>query len=243
MPAILHTKATLNASGLALVSQSATEQKNGLMNVGLEFVCKTSNSPRLDALFQTDSPPPLWPEGVSRDALIKRQLFMESRSLRHEYGLTYITANYVGGIVRRGGYYLQSSALESPQGFTSQFSQTTITQQDPANPTSFSSFTYTPFLSYKYRPISSTFEFIQVLDEASFTPSQPPVRELYVLVSFSSIFYRRAPQQGWSALESYEWNEDQFRNIIERLPLASDRKENQVTPSVRAVTLRYYLDV
>jgi hypothetical protein len=116
MPSVIHQSPKMSARGLSLVAQNVSEQINGLVEVGLQFVTTASARDRVAREFVVDSPPPIWPSSVNREELQGRQLFMAERSITQEAGLVYISAKYVGGLLRAGapGYFL-STTRESKQ--------------------------------------------------------------------------------------------------------------------------------
>jgi len=169
MPSVIHQSPKMSARGLSLVAQNVSEQINGLVEVGLQFVTTASARDRVAREFVVDSPPPIWPSSVNREELQGRQLFMAKRSITQEAGLVYINAKYVGGLLRAGapGYFL-STARESKQSaytFTEWTYFINITVSPPPTSISTTSADFIPRLAscfYRWINIIHTFEFVVV---------------------------------------------------------------------------------
>lgn len=244
MPSLVHASSHLTGSpGVALLKQSVSEQVNGLVTVSCDFVCTKARSLQIDKLFYPDAPPPVWPSSVNRDYLLARQLFMVDRSLSQENGLTYVSATYAGGLVRGGSYIFKTQERESPVESSFVSEPFSLSFQNPDNPSSTSTASnLTSFWVYSFMPIVHIYEYVQVGAETTGTPTPPPTQELYVLLSFSSEIPTRAPELGWSGLKYISYPREWFINQINARVMLEDIKMNDLTPSVKEVTRRYYIE-
>jgi len=244
MSSLIHASSRLTGSpGVALVSHSVAEQANGLYSVSCEFVCTAAQSLQIDRLFYPDAPPPIYPSSVNRDHLLARQLFMVDRSLSQENGLTYVSANYVGGLVRGGSYIFKTQERESPVAFSFVSEPFSLSRQNPDDPTSIiTAANLVSYYAYSFMPIVHVYEYVQVGEETTGTPTPPESQELYVLLSFSSSIPTRAPEFGWSGLKYISYPREWFINQIEGRVMLEDIKMNDLTPSVKEVTRRYYIE-
>lgn len=114
MPSIVYTSPSLAANRLAIVSEDASEQANGLVNVAVQYVTTVANRDRAARAFYSDAPPPVFPASVNRDDLQTRNLYMISRSIEQSAGLVYIKADYAGAL-QRGNSYLVNVGKETKQ--------------------------------------------------------------------------------------------------------------------------------
>ena len=244
MPSLVHASSRLTGSpGVALVSHSIAEQVNGLYSVECEFVCASSRSSQIDALFYPDASPPIYPSSVNRDHLLSRQLFMVERSLSQANGLTYVSATYAGGLVRGGSYIFKTQERESPVGFNFVSDPFSIQRQNPDNPNStVTSENLTSEISYTYMPIVHIYEFVQIGNQTTGAPIPPSPEALYVLINFYSSIPRAAPELGWSGLVYDSYPREYFINQLNGRPMLEDIKSNNLTPSVQEITLRYYIE-
>lgn len=243
MPSLVHASSRLTVSpGVALVSQSASEQVNGLVTVSCDFVCTAAQSSQIDKLFYPDAPPPIWPSSVNREYLLARQLFMVERSLSQENGLTYISATYAGGLIRGGSYIFATQERESPVNFSYVSPPFEIVRQDPENPNnSVTAGNLVSVIAYSYMPIVHIYEYVQVGSETTGTPPPPASQELYVLLSFFSSIPVQAPELGWSGIKNISYPREYFTNRIEAAVMLEDIKMNNLTATVKEVTRRYYI--
>jgi hypothetical protein len=244
MPSLIHASSRLTGSpGVALISQSVSEQVNGLVTVSCDFVCTAAQSLQIDKLFYPDAPPPIFPSSVNRDYLLARQLFMVERSLSQENGLTYVSATYAGGLVRGGSYIFKTQERESPVSFSFVSEPFSIQFQNPDNPDNTSTAgNLTSSFAYSFMPIVHIYEYVQVGAETTGIPTPPAPQALYILLSFSSSIPVRAPELGWSGLKYISYPREWFTNQIEGRVMLEDIKTNDLTPSVKEVTRRYYIE-
>jgi len=108
MPATIIGNSEWTSRGLVLTAQDAQEQVNGLVNVQVTYVGPASRHDQISRSFYLDAPPPIFPSVVSPSELVTGRLYMVSRSVSRENGLTTVQATYVGGLQRAGfkGYFL-----------------------------------------------------------------------------------------------------------------------------------------
>jgi hypothetical protein len=108
MPATIIGNSEWTSRGLVLTAQNAQEQVNGLVNVQVTYVGPASRHDQISRSFYLDAPPPIFPSVVSASELVTGRLYMVSRSVSRENGLTTVQAEYVGGLQRAGfkGYFL-----------------------------------------------------------------------------------------------------------------------------------------
>jgi hypothetical protein len=108
MPATIIGNSEWTSRGLVLTAQNAQEQVNGLVNVQVTYVGPASRHDQISRNFYLDAQPPIFPTVVSPSELVTNRLYMVSRSVSRENGLTTVQAEYVGGLQRTGfkGYFL-----------------------------------------------------------------------------------------------------------------------------------------
>jgi hypothetical protein len=109
MPSIVHSAASFASRKIAIVSESATEQPTGLVNVQIEYVATVANRDRVARDFYVDAPPPIFPSCIEKNDLQSRRLYMVSRSIAQSTGLLRISANYAGALWRNSNYLLTTS--------------------------------------------------------------------------------------------------------------------------------------
>jgi hypothetical protein len=248
MPSIIHQSAAMDLRGLALVSQSVQEQVTGLVNVSVEYV--TATPERVSDLFYTDAPPPIWPTSVDEWALQNRSLYMVSRNMTKANGLTTISAEYAGGLLARNGSptMLISTEREGPFGYSnSSAAQTIYVSNYPNAPTSWedvtTSLTYTPAERLSYYAIAHEYIFVSI---DGYRPELPLLgdRDLFSIISFFKNGY--AEKWNWfssprKTIVAIDYNEDYFANILRAKEVITDEKPSFVTPTVKLVTLRKYI--
>ena len=241
MPSIVHTNSALQArAGVALVSQSLSEEVTGLVSVSLEYVCAAAKSSAVDRLFYPDAPPPVWPSSIPRETLLARNLFLSARQVETSNGLARIRATYAGGILRGGNYVYETAERESPRA-TSWVSDTfSITRFDPFNPSNqVVSSELQDWYSYTIVPIVRSFRFIRIGGKTTGTFDAPPASTLYSLASYSSAYWQN---NGWPiGLTTAKKPESFFHELILASAVQRDEKTEYAAPSVEVVTVRYYI--
>lgn len=217
MPSLVHASPRLTGSpGVALLSHSVAEQVNGLYSVSCEFVCRASNSVAVDNLFYPDAEPPIYPASINRQYLLAGRLFMSSREVKTENGLSYIAASYASGITRGGSFGYVTTERES---------LLTKTYVIAAN----SDGSTLALISFSYVPIVITHEYVQVGSEKSSSFASPAPEQLYVLLSYSGAGVGVNPR------------EDAIR-ILNGQAREEDTSRTNVTPSVIVKQTRYYIE-
>lgn len=244
MPSLVHASSRLTGfPGVALLKQSVSEQVNGLVTVSCDFVCKASNATSVDRLFYPDAPPPVWPSAVNKSYLLSQKLFMVDRSLSQENGLTYVSATYAGGLIRGQEYIFKTQEREGPVTFNFTSEPFSITRQNPENPDNINTASnLTSIITYTYMPIVHIYEYVQVGAQTTGTPFPPPAEELYILLSYYSSIPRAAPELGWSGIAFDYYPREYFINQLNGRIMLEDIKFNNLTPSVKEVTRRYYIN-
>lgn len=109
MPAFIYRSALMQSRKVALVSQNATEQSNGLVEVSVEYSAVASDRDDVLALFKTDMPPPIVPSIVDHYTLQTERLYLRNYSYAQANGMLTISASYVGA---------NFAALQSPAIFS-----------------------------------------------------------------------------------------------------------------------------
>jgi hypothetical protein len=91
-------KSAFASSGIALNSQSFTEDISGLVRASLTFTTTASRADEMSQLFYVDAPPPVWPDSIDRFVLQSQQLYMVNRTVDKFAGLVTIKAQYAGAL-------------------------------------------------------------------------------------------------------------------------------------------------
>jgi len=169
MPFVVHTSSRLDsATGVALRSHSIAEQGNGLYSVQCEFVCRASNSAKVDALFFPDAEPPIYPATVNKQYLLANRLFMSARDIKTENGLSFISASYVSGVTRQGRF-----------GYVFTERESLVTAFVPIAYTTDGNLV--AWVEFAYTPMVVTHEFVQVGNETTANLPPPETKQLYSL--------------------------------------------------------------
>lgn len=242
---------------LSLVSQSVTEQINGLVNVSVQFITTAANRDKVAELFFLDAPPPIWPHIVNQFELQSRALFMVTRSINQANGLVTIDAEYAGGL-RRGGSQpvLITTERDGPNSYNLESDPETLTiinRSDPTNPLNVnsSSLTYTPNEFVSWISIIYEFEFVEI---DGIRPELPPVGKLFNILFFSKSavvkrfvdgrqeFFNQsitsdAPERNPTSPFQLEYFEAQ----LTRRALITEEKPSFITPKVKLLTLRKFI--
>jgi hypothetical protein len=217
MPSIIYTASRLNNSyGLALLSHSITEQTNGLYLVSCEYATRSSNVATSDALFSLDLQPPIYPAGINVQQLLGGGLFMISREVTTEMGISYIKASYASGITRGNRSAYVTTERESP------ITKTIVLALDKDGRT-------TAFVSFSYSAIVMTHEYVAVGNDTSSTFLAPNATDLYTLLNAVG---------GGQGVRPYNYA-IQFLNTARREETAT---VEQVTPSVAVKQTRFFIE-
>jgi hypothetical protein len=106
MPSIVIKSTAFSTTGLALNSQTFTEDISGLVRVAMTFTTTTAKRDAVSQLFYVDAPPPIFPTSIDRYLLQTEQLYMVDRTVTQSNGLVEISAQYAGAL---------SNALSNPR--------------------------------------------------------------------------------------------------------------------------------
>jgi hypothetical protein len=98
MPSIVIKSTAFASSGLALNSQTFTEDISGLVRVAMTFTTTTAKRDAVSQLFYVDAPPPIFPTSIDRYLLQTEQLYMVDRTVTQSNGLVEISAQYAGAL-------------------------------------------------------------------------------------------------------------------------------------------------
>jgi hypothetical protein len=98
MPSIVIKSTAFSTTGLALNSQTFTEDISGLVRVAMTFTTTTAKRDAVSQLFYVDAPPPIFPTSIDRYLLQTEQLYMVDRSVTQMNGLVEISAQYAGAL-------------------------------------------------------------------------------------------------------------------------------------------------
>jgi hypothetical protein len=214
-----------------------------LILVRLSFVHRNENTGRLNKLFYIDAPPPVFPKSLRPTDLISGRLYMTTRNLSCSNGLTYVTAEYAGGVYSRRNNVVRSVVRESEQTFSFTSQPRTVTLQNPNEPfNTVISSNLTDFFSYSWVPLVHSYEYVEIGSMPSYEPTAPPASELYSLTAFSSSIWRNAPELGWGQLKTISYERGWFEDKLSSSAVKEDRKPNFVTPTVKTIQHRFYLD-
>jgi hypothetical protein len=97
MPATIHFSPSLVSGGLLLGKTNVNTQVSGLVDVSIDYICRTADLDiHLDKFF-LDAPPPTFPSRtISPGALAESKLFMVNYGVDDQYGVATISARYAG---------------------------------------------------------------------------------------------------------------------------------------------------
>jgi hypothetical protein len=98
MSSIVIKSSAFASSGLALNSQTFTEDISGLVRVSMRFTTTTAKRDSVSQLFYVDAPPPIWPSSIDSYLLQTEQLYMVDRNVTQSNGLVEISAQYAGAL-------------------------------------------------------------------------------------------------------------------------------------------------
>ena len=244
---------------LSLVSQSVSEAINGLVTVAVQYVTTAANRDRVAEMFYVDAPPPIFPDCVNRFELQNRALYMVSRSITQSNGLVTINAEYAGGL-RRGGNapLLITTERDGPKGYSFVVEQTTLTITSyPNAPLDYEVFNtriaYSPMEALSYYATVYEYTFVDI---DGLRPELPPVGSLYSIISYARTLFTTKYTNGVGEFinqssssihpelpgNSGPFGLSYFTDILNRRPLLTDEKPSFVTPTVKLVTVRKYIE-
>mgnify|MGYP003649607768 CR=1 FL=1 len=98
MSSIVIKSSAFASSGLALNSQTFTEDISGLVRVSMRFTTTKAKRDSVSQLFYVDAPPPIWPSSIDSYLLQTEQLYMVDRNVTQSNGLVEISAQYAGAL-------------------------------------------------------------------------------------------------------------------------------------------------
>lgn len=97
MPAIVHFSPALSSGSLVVGKTTVNTQSTGLVDVSVDYLCRSTDLPNLVAKFYIDAPPPVFPsKTIARSALAQGRLHMVNYGVSDEYGIATINARYAG---------------------------------------------------------------------------------------------------------------------------------------------------
>jgi hypothetical protein len=101
MPALTHFAPALSAGGLLIGNSSVNNQLNGLIEVSVDYLCRTTDLTAQLGKFFLDAAPPVFPtKTINPATLANGKLHMSSYSVNESRGIATINARYAG--VRSG---------------------------------------------------------------------------------------------------------------------------------------------
>jgi hypothetical protein len=234
MPALIHTSSGFANAKVVLSAQNYTEDNRGLVSANLQFVAKASNRSAVDAMFYTDSAPPIWPTYLDRGRLIGRNLYMQSRSISEQYGLLTIDTLYVGG--RERIVPTITSDFESLVEYSAASEPYEISGYDRDNNLNRVLFGgLVNVLVFSYTPLVTSLSFVRVAGIDSFSPQKPKTEDMYTLVNFFSQSFNVNGKE----LIRINQPRQYFIDLINVVPVIEDRKTESLTPTVQIITIRY----
>lgn len=256
MPSIVYQSPGTASRRLSLVSQSVTEQINGLVNVSVQFITTAANRDKVAQLFFLDAPPPIWPHIVNQFELQSRALFMVTRSINQANGLVTIDAEYAGGL-RRGGSQpvLITTERDGPNTIFSESDPETL-QVFNANFPDLSNIqtqtqTYTPSRFISFISIVYEYEFVDI-DGVS--PALPEVGPLFSILAASISRIVTSFVDGRHVFVNQSFNTDTpekfpnspfklpfFENELNQRALNIEEVPNFITPKVKVMRVRKFI--
>jgi hypothetical protein len=259
MPSIVYQSPGMSSRRLSLVSQSVQEQINGLVNVAVQYVTTAANRERVAAFFYVDAPPPIWPDSVNQFELQNRALYMVSRSISQANGLVTIDVEYAGGL-RRGGSppLLITTERDGPNNYSFVLESQSVTVTNypdaPASYTNVNSqtLTYTPSESLSW--MSTIYEY-QFVDIDGLRPELPPLGSLYSIIAYFKTSYTTRWVDGRNEIFNQSISSDDperypnspfqlpyFEGQLNGKPVIVDEKPSFITPTVKLITVRKYIE-
>jgi hypothetical protein len=97
MPATIHFSPSLVSGGLLLGKTNVNTQVSGLVDVSIDYICRTADLDiHLDKFFLDAQPPTFPSRTISPSALAEGKLFMVNYGVDDQYGVATISARYAG---------------------------------------------------------------------------------------------------------------------------------------------------
>jgi hypothetical protein len=97
MSAIVHFSSALAAGSLVVGKTTVNTQVTGLVDVSVDYLCRSADLPTHVAKFYIDAPPPVFPsKTIARSTLSQGRLHMVNYGVSDEYGIATISARYAG---------------------------------------------------------------------------------------------------------------------------------------------------
>lgn len=97
MSATVHFAPTLAAGSLMIGKATVNTQATGLVDVMVDYICRSADLPTHVAKFYIDAPPPVFPsKTIARSALAQGRLHMVNYGVSDQYGIATIQARYAG---------------------------------------------------------------------------------------------------------------------------------------------------
>jgi hypothetical protein len=248
MPAIVHTNSAL-LSGMAVTSESLSEEASGLVRVRMDYVHRSSKAAQLNKLFYSDAPPPIFPSMISPSDLLERRLYMVQRAVSQENGLTYVQADYAGAFANKRRNHLRYVSREGERrvAWIYPIFQSFQVFNPAPEPGFFNdllpvTFKFQNSYSYTWVPFVITYEYAQINGISAYTPVAPDVTELYTLIKWDSNFTVRDPERGWLATKIKKQDKawfSQFFRADERVLTDNEVAEELPTTVKRALDFEH----
>jgi hypothetical protein len=97
MPSVVHFAPSLVSGGLLVGKTNVNTQVTGLVDVTVDYICRTADLDTHLEKFFLDAPPPVFPSRtISTTALVEGKLFMVNYGVNDQYGVATISARYAG---------------------------------------------------------------------------------------------------------------------------------------------------
>jgi hypothetical protein len=97
MPSVVHFAPSLVSGGLLVGKTNVNTQVTGLVDVTVDYICRTADLDTHLEKFFLDAPPPVFPSRtISTTALVEGKLFMVNYGVQDQYGVATISARYAG---------------------------------------------------------------------------------------------------------------------------------------------------
>jgi hypothetical protein len=97
MPSVVHFAPSLVAGSLLIAKSMVNTQATGLVEVSVDYICRSADLPSQVAKFFLDAPPPIFPsKTISTSSLARGKLFMLNYGVTDQYGIATINARYAG---------------------------------------------------------------------------------------------------------------------------------------------------
>jgi hypothetical protein len=97
MPAFTRYNSQLTAGQMVIGESAATTQANGLVEVAVDYICRTSDLNKHLPKFVLDAAPPVFPQNaITPRSLRDGKLYMLNHGVRNVYGASIISARFAG---------------------------------------------------------------------------------------------------------------------------------------------------